>query len=95
MLALALLILRILGGGGGNVELLPLLVSLGLLEIGMTSLQPLVDLAGHLPVLVSDGQPQPGADGLGEGPVGNVPLLLLALAFLDDLLGRKDDVLEQ
>ena len=87
LLALALLLLlRILGGGGGgNVELLPLLVSLGLLEVGMTSLQPLVDLAGHLPVLVSYGQPQAGADGLGEGPVGDVPLLLLALAFLDDL----------
>lgn len=37
-------------------------------------------------MLVADGQPEPGADGLGEGSVRDVPLLLLALAFLDDLL---------
>ena len=42
-------------------------------------------------MLVADGQPEAGADGLGEGSVGDVPRLLLALAFLDDLLGCKDD----
>ena len=36
-------------------------------------------------MLVADGQPEPSADGLGEGSVRDVPLLLLALAFLDDL----------